>query len=178
MTRRIVAAPASFILRLPRLGGLSMTRAALRSLFAPLLLLMAFSCGGCVQRTLQSESNPPGALVYLNGEEVGRTPMRKNFLWYGTYDVELRKEGYQTMTRQTQVWAPWWQVPPLDLLAELLPLEDKQYADYRLRPTAEVQTDPEQILARAAKMRKRLRSSQYTRAAKTRQENPATQPTQ
>ena len=50
--------------------------------------------GGCgVERTLQIESNPPGALVHLNGEEVGRTPMRKAFVWYGTYDVQLRKDG-------------------------------------------------------------------------------------
>ena len=25
-----------------------------------------------------------------------RTPMRKTFVWYGTYDVEVRKEGYVT----------------------------------------------------------------------------------
>jgi len=64
------------------------------NLFRPLaLLVLPLAAGGCVHRTLEVESNPPGALVYLNGEEVGRTPMRKEFLWYGTYDVQLRKEG-------------------------------------------------------------------------------------
>src|SRR5688500_8387276 len=83
--------------------------------FIMLLTLPLFAAPGCVQRTLQVESDPPGALVYLNGEEAGRTPMRKNFVWYGTYDVQLRKEGYHTLSRETKVWAPWWQWPPIDL---------------------------------------------------------------
>ena len=145
------------------------------TIFAPLVVLSAIAGGGCVQRTLQVESDPPGALVYLNGEEAGRTPMRKNFVWYGTYDVELRKDGYQTLNKPTQVWAPWWQVPPIDLFAELLPLEDKHYARYSLRPQTEVQTAPEEILARAAKTRTRLRSSRYTKSPQTSQEPPATQ---
>ena len=143
-----------------------MSTARSATIIAPLIVLSTLAGGGCVQRTLQVESDPPGALVYLNGEEAGRTPMRQNFVWYGTYDVELRKDGYQTLHKPTQVWAPWWQVPPIDLFAELLPLEDRHYARYSLRPKTEVQTAPEEILARAGKMRSRLRSSRYTRAAK------------
>ena len=125
--------------------------------------LLAASQGCGVQRTLQIESDPPGALVYLNGNEVGRTPMRKNFLWYGTYDVELRKEGYETLVKPTPVWAPWWQVPPIDFLAELvpLPLEDKHAVEYRLKPTGMEQADPNAILRRAVAMRGRLRGSRY-----------------
>ena len=136
--------------------------------------LLALGAGGCVQRTLQIESNPPGALVYLNGEEVGRTPMRKNFLWYGTYDVELRKEGYETLTRRTDVWAPWWQIPPIDLVAELVPvrLEDKHYARYELEPVTEKQTDPQEILTRAAAMRRNLKSTRFTRGAKGEKQAP------
>ena len=127
-----------------------------------------------MQRTLQIESNPPGALVFLNGEEVGRTPMRKNFVWYGTYDVQLRKDGYQTLSKKTRVWAPWWQIPPIDFLAELvpLPLEDAHVVRYPLRPMTEQQTDPHEILVRAAAMRRQLRSSRYPQKAK--EERPPT----
>ena len=61
-----------------------------------LLLLFVAAVTGCnrVERNLQVTSNPPGALVYLNGQEAGRTPMNKSFVWYGTYDVQVRKEGY------------------------------------------------------------------------------------
>jgi hypothetical protein len=128
-------------------------------------LSAAALAGGCVERTLQIQSEPPGALVYLNGEEAGRTPMRRDFLWYGTYDVQLRKEGYVTKTEETRVWAPWWQIPPIDLLAEVipLPLRDTHSVNCRLRPVTERQTDPEQLIERAAQMRGRLRSGENTR---------------
>lgn len=124
------------------------------------------SLGGCgVERTLTVRSEPPGALVYLNGEEAGRTPMRKSFLWYGTYDVQLRKEGYVTRSEEAKVWAPWWQIPPIDLVAELvpLPLQDNHTVSFRLRATPEEQTDPHRVIQRAVEMRSQLRSSRHTR---------------
>lgn len=135
------------------------------------LLLAAAGCG--VERTLTVRSEPPGALVYLNGEEAGRTPMRKEFLWYGTYDVQLRKEGYVTRSEETRVWAPWWQIPPIDLVAELvpLPLQDNHAVTYRLRPTPAQQSDPLPVIDRAREMREKLRSSRYTRDPR-----PATRP--
>lgn len=131
------------------------------NLLSPLLLLLPLAAGGCVHRTLQIDSNPQGALVYLNGEEVGRTPMRKEFLWYGTYDVQLRKEGYETLSAQEKVWAPWWQWPPIDLLAEALPLEDNHTARYTMKPVTAQITDPQQVLGRAVQMRGKLKSSEF-----------------
>jgi hypothetical protein len=130
----------------------------------PLLpLLLLAGCG--VERTLTVRSDPPGALVYLNGEEAGRTPMHKTFLWYGTYDVQVRKEGYVTKSDKTKVWAPWWQIPPIDLLAELVPLklQDNHVVEYTLRQETEEQTDPEQVIDRGVRLRRRLRSSKNTR---------------
>ena len=142
------------------------TSAALCLLALPLL-------GGCVERTLQVTSEPSGALVYLNGDEVGRTPMRKTFIYYGTYDVQLRKEGYETKTAQAKVWAPWWQIPPIDLFAELLPvpLQDNHAVSYTLDPVTPEQEDPQSVIDRAVQLRGRLRSSRHTRRPL-----PATQP--
>ena len=139
---------------------------------------LAASPGCGVQRTLQVESDPPGALVYLNGDEVGRTPMRKNFVWYGTYDVQLRKEGYVTESADTKVWAPWWQIPPIDLLAEVLPLplQDNHVVKYRLTQETERQTDPALLIDRAAEMRGKLRSSENTRQPKAATAPAASQP--
>jgi len=139
---------------------------------------LALAAGGCgVERTLQVESQPSGALVYLNGEEAGRTPMRKTFLWYGTYDVQLRKEGYVPRSDKTQVWAPWWQVPPVDFFAELIPLrlQDNHFVTYRLRPVTEQQVEPEQVIERAVQLRGRLWSSRNTRAPGEKQQ-PETKP--
>ena len=63
---------------------------------------------GCVQREMNVQSNPPGAVVYLNDREMGRTPFTKQFLWYGNYDVVLRKEGYQTLKTNAEITAPFW----------------------------------------------------------------------
>ena len=148
------------------------------NLFRPLaLLVLPLAAGGCVHRTLEVESNPPGALVYLNGEEVGRTPMRKEFLWYGTYDVQLRKEGYETLSAEEKVWAPWWQWPPFDLFAELFPVTDRKQLSYQLSPMTETQEDPAEMVARGEKMRGELRSSKHT-TVRTPASALATQPAQ
>src|SRR5687768_9820611 len=76
------------------------------------LALLAAGCVG-VRRELTVESDPPGALVYLNGEEVGRTPLTKEFVYYGTVDLQLRKDGYDLLEDRPNVWAPIWQIPPI-----------------------------------------------------------------
>src|SRR6059058_5001098 len=113
-----------------------------RALSGTLLGAMVPLAPGCgVERTLQVQSEPSGALVYLNGEEAGRTPMRKMFLWYGTYDLEVRKDGYLTRSERPRVGAPWWQIPPIDLIAELVPLrlQDNHVLKYRFDPVTEKQ---------------------------------------
>jgi hypothetical protein len=147
------------------------------------LLPLAGSLGCGVQRTLQIETDPPGALVYLNGDEAGRTPMRKEFVWYGTYDVVIRKDGYETLVKPAKVWAPWWQLPPIDFLAEFVPgpLLDNHQVRYRLKPVGQQQTDPSQILARAVQTRGMLRGSSHTKQRPARgaaKQGPASRPAQ
>ncbi|MFB3120043.1 MAG: PEGA domain-containing protein [Stenotrophomonas maltophilia] len=38
-------------------------------------------------------SEPPGALVWLNDREIGRTPVDVDFEFYGRYDVRLHLPG-------------------------------------------------------------------------------------
>jgi hypothetical protein len=140
------------------------------------LVLIAFAATGCVQRTLTVKSDPPEALLYLNGTEVGRTPYTHDFVWYGTYDVELRHEGYETLKTRGAVIAPWWQWPPFDLVAELIPfrLKDKQSLSYTLRPFKPMQVDPHALLNRAESMAPLLESSEHTRQPTS---FPTTRPT-
>ena len=136
---------------------------------------------GCarVERTLTVESDPPGALVYLNDQEVGRTPMTKEFLWYGTYDLRLRKEGYRTLVAQPRVWAPIWQVPPFDLIAEFVPfrLEDRHRLSYAMTPiTDEIEPSSDEMVARAEELEGMLESSRYRKTEATAEVSPTTQP--
>ena len=133
-----------------------------RRTFPLLAVITVTSLAGCVQRTLRVESDPPGALVYMNFQEVGRTPLERDFTWYGTYDVQVRAEGYEPLKARTPVIAPWWQWPPFDLFAEFIPgLKDERTIHYTLKPASTQPVEPEGILARAEQLRGKLQSSTY-----------------
>ena len=141
-------------------------------LVATLLLL---SCGGCVERTLAIRSDPPHALVFLNDQEIGRTPLTHKFLWYGFYDVQVRKEGYQRLKTTSPVIAPWWQWAPLDFLAEVAPirLHDVHELSYSLRPQAPTASNPDALVQRGQGLREQLKSSEFTKTLPT---QPTTRP--
>jgi hypothetical protein len=125
------------------------------------LLLSLTLAGGCVgvRRELTVESEPAGALVYVNGDEVGRTPVTKEFLYYGTLDLRLRKDGYETLEDHPRVWAPWWQIPPIDLVAEAFSPTDRHKLSYELTPK-EQGADQQELLRRGAELSGQLESSQ------------------
>ena len=117
------------------------------------MLLLASGCA--VKRTIVLESEPAGALVFLNGEEVARTPAEVPLEWYGKYDVTVRKQGYETLDTERWVAAPWWQWVPIDLVAELLPipLKDTRRLSFELEPA---QSADEGVVARAEAMREEV----------------------
>jgi hypothetical protein len=78
------------------------------------------ACQGCVERTVSINSEPQGATVFLNDQEVGRTPVKVPFTWYGDYDIIIRKQGYETIKGHCSLNAPWYQYPFIDLFAECL----------------------------------------------------------
>ena len=75
---------------------------------------------GCVRRTLKITTEPPSALVFLNEEEVGRSDITRDFIWYGDYSVIIRKEGYKTLKTHWDIKPPWYQHIPIDFIAEVL----------------------------------------------------------
>jgi len=125
---------------------------------------------GCAQRTLTIDSQPEGALVYLNGEEVGRTPMKYDFQFYGDYDVTLRKDGYETLRTHQDLKEPIYMFPPIDLFSELFGVKDRQEWTFTLAPASTQPADPQAMITRAEELKGELRSSKHTRA-------PSTQPT-
>lgn len=121
-------------------------------------LSIAMGCVG-VRREMTIESDPPGAIVYVNGEEVGRTPLTKEFTYYGTVDLKLRKDGYETLEDQPKVFAPWWQWPPFDLVTESMSLTDEHKLSYEMSPR-EQSPDPQQLVQRGSELREKLESSE------------------
>ena len=139
------------------------------------LACVGLTFAGCVHRRLTVTTDPPGALVHLNGQEFGRTPVTRDFTWYGTYDVQLRKEGYETQKTRGEVIAPWWQWVPFDLFAEMFPITDRRALHYTLTPTTQATADPARMFDRAAELRGQLQSTPNTRAPTTAPVPPATE---
>lgn len=128
--------------------------------------IAALLVGGCVEQTLTINSNPSGALVELNGQPWGRTPVTGDFTWFDNYDVTLRADGYQTLKTTRKLSAPWYMWPPLDLVSEMFsPKIHREWA-FTLVPAA-TQPAVAPLVWRAEELRGKLESSEYTRKPST-----------
>lgn len=118
---------------------------------AQFVLLMS---PACVRRTIKITTEPPNARVFLNDQEIGRSEVTSDFLWYGDYDVTIRKEGYATLQTNWEIKAPWYQWVPVDFFAEVLwpgQIHDQRERHFILEP-AQSPTQ-EELLQRAAETR-------------------------
>jgi hypothetical protein len=134
----------------------------LRGFVALALLVGLVLLAGCARRTLDISSDPPGALVYLNDEEVGRTPMKYDFTWYSDYDVTLRKDGYETLKTHRKLKAPVYMWPPLDLISELFGVKDRRQWHLTMVPERPGANDAKAMIDRAQDLKGELRSGKYT----------------
>jgi hypothetical protein len=132
------------------------------------LLLCVALLGGCVERKITIGSDPSGAIVLLNDQEIGRTPITVPFTWYGDYDIRLRYEKnvgtpenptivryYLHTHKKTPI--PWFEVVPMDFFAEILPFK---FVDEHVWafPIPEVQSIPdEELLRNAEELKNRLK---------------------
>jgi hypothetical protein len=122
------------------------------ALTGTLLCAASLMCCGCVERLITITSEPSGALVHLNDEEVGRTPLTVPFTFYGTYDVRLETEGYEPLWTMRKAKAPWWETPPVDLLVEALP-SAKSHLTWHFKMETEAPEDEQALLGHARQIR-------------------------
>jgi len=109
-----------------------------------LLILLAAVQTGCVHRRMTIRSVPSGALVKVDGEEIGYTPVSMDFTYYATREITLTKDGYETQSVMQKVKTPWYQWFPLDMVSDnLLPFEvtNRHEFTYQLQPKVVVPTD-------------------------------------
>jgi hypothetical protein len=125
-------------------------RCALIVLLAGATLLSS----GCVRRRLNVRSNPPGAMVFVDNQQIGTTPCSVDFIYYGTREIRLVKPGFETLTVNQPIPMPWYQIPPIDFVSEnLIPknIQDHRTVAFDLQPQIIVPT--EQLLDRANQLR-------------------------
>ena len=63
-------------------------------------------------------TNPPGALVYVDDYEIGTTPVSTDFTYFGTREIRIAKDGYETLTVMQPISTPWYEYPPVDFITE------------------------------------------------------------
>lgn len=128
----------------------------LQDLLVPALALTALaSLGGCVERRIWIDSEPSGALVWVNHAQVGRTPVDFSFTHEGTYDVRIEKEGYEPLVTPATTEGPIWDAAPIDLVVEILPIKARNETrwTFKLSPRDDSESA---LLSRAAELRGRL----------------------
>ena len=138
-----------------------------------LLIVGVIALGGCVERKLTVRSDPPGAMVYLDEQLKGYTPVTFKFHFYGHRTFRLNKRGYRTYEEVRHVEAPWWQWPVISIFADLQPfaLTNAQEVDVTMEPHTDV--PHEVILDRAKVMKTRLGEKPETPDEETQPETPA-----
>ena len=100
-----------------------------------LMALAALCSSGCMHRRLTIRSDPPGAAVMVDGVEVGYTPASIDYTYYGTREITLTKEGYQTLTTPLKLSTPWYELFPLEFITEnfaLTKINDRRDVTYSL----------------------------------------------
>ena len=96
-----------------------------------------------------------GALVYVDDNEVGLTPVAISPIYYGNRKIRLVKDGYETQEFIQSVPPPWYEIPPLDFFSEnVVPgkIRDVRTYDYQLYPQTVV--PQEDLLTKAEGLRR------------------------
>jgi len=114
------------------------------------------AASGCGSRTIMVTSEPPGALVTLNGVEVGPTPLEVGFRFYGQYDLRLRKAGYEPLVAAPWAQAPWYEYPPLDFVLLPVPIHTTVRWHYDMQPISVEQESRDELIERADEMRQAI----------------------
>ena len=108
-----------------------------RLLLSLAIALLCVGPAGCLTRRAIIESSPPGALVLVDGAEIGVTPCAFEYTYYGTREIQLIKDGFETQTVLQKFETPWYQVFPLDAITDnalFTNVTDRRVYRYQMRP--------------------------------------------
>ena len=126
-------------------------------------MLLVAACSGCVRRRMTVRTNPPGATVSVDNQVIGTSPAASSFVYYGTREFRIEKDGYRTETIKRRFNPPWYEFPGLDFISETLwpgEIRDERIIDVELVPkTLEPSGD---VVGRADSLRTQSRAGIVT----------------
>ena len=120
-------------------------------------LLVLIVLAGCVERKLTINTKPQGALVALNDEEIGESPVTVSFNWYGDYCVRISKEGYETLNTHRDLKGPWYDHFPFDFFAQIVNpnrIVDSYEWTFELSPRKQISRD--ELIQKANELKNQL----------------------
>lgn len=128
-----------------------------------LVLLCLVAASGCVRRRMTVRTSPPGATVSVDNQVIGTTPAATSFVYYGTREFRIEKDGFKTETIRKRFNPPWYQWPVLDFVSETLwpgEIRDERIIDVQL--VEQVLEPTENVVERADSLRTQSRTGIVT----------------
>ena len=117
--------------------------------------IIVIAVAGCVKKSIGVRTDPPGATVFLDGLDVGASPVeRVPFDFYGTRDIMVVKSGHVVERRLVEIKEPWFTRFPADIVSELLlpwNIQDRHHFYFKLEPAPPI--DREAVLRNAEQTR-------------------------
>jgi hypothetical protein len=144
----------------------------IRSFHLLILVAIIFAFSGCVTRSLTVKTEPSNALVYIDDELIGESPVTMPFTYYGTRKIMIeRKDEDGVLTHERtiafeKIKAPIYEVFPLDFFSEIvwpLKLKDDQVLSYNLvalEPLS-IKEQQEKVLKNAEELRQRVNVPEF-----------------
>ena len=93
---------------------------SIRCLTTAFVAIAAIASSGCrAHRTLEIRTNPPGAEIVLDLEDLGPSPAKIEFYHYGARRISASLPGYHTYSERVEIVPPWYARFPYDLFSEV-----------------------------------------------------------
>ena len=140
---------------------------AQRNGVAILLLLSVIGATGCVSRRALIRTDPEGAAVSMDGIPQGYSPVAVHYVYGGGRDVQIEKDGYETVKELVNLDDPWYLRPPVSFFTEnFSPVEIRHQPvlDFQLQPKRQV--NGVTLLQRANTLRDNVKRGTVTAPAR------------
>ena len=124
-------------------------------------LIVLVGGSGCVERRLKINTEPQGAVIALNDEEIGVSPVEVSFKWYGDFRVQARKSGFETLHTHRELKGPWYDRFPFDFFAQVLnPHQIFDSYEWTFELTPYTPKDRAELVSEALDLKQRLERKQ------------------
>ncbi len=100
--------------------------------------------------------------MFAENKEIGFTPVSFDFTYYGTRELTLVKDGYETLTVYPEVRKPWYQYFPIEFVADNfspVKINNRHEFNYQLQPQVILPND--EILIRGWELRNAAQIPDY-----------------